>query len=767
MLVEVRSLLLSALVVVGLARQVVALESEHKEDPQLAAVVEKVMLAYGGRDSLIRLDGNCVLRGHEKVFPDTGGEAKEMTFQQVRKGAKLRIDLAGGGNGAASSTTVFDGSAGWKAGGRWVSDLPAEAVKVLREDRDRQPGVFAQFGQPGYTFQFLGRTTYKQVPVFSVQVAHGEHSPTAFFVDQNNFLVVGSNYSFLDSDTNAKVSVDTDYSEYRPVDGAMVPFKQTQTVNGKDSLVLALDGADLARSIDDALFRRPSQGGAVRLEKPVAVPIAYTQGELIVKVRLNGGEPVDFLIDTGASESMVDRRIAAEHFLDKQGQVEISGASGTVTTNTSVIKKLELGNLQLEDVHALILDLSPQSRQIGRPIGGIIGANVLSQFVVTLDFSRQSVTFTDPAAYQVPAGSTCVPFTQKPGLLVRASLNGRDEETFLLDTGAAFNHLPAAVARKYVQGQAQHLTEGTGLDGRPVRLGTLVIDTVLIGKQPVGKVNFTYPADGEANKARGGFFQTASTGILGNPFWQNFILSIDYRSQKLILQLAAARKAAGDAEKDITTGDTRLVINRDYRGAEIAYQKALFDAQSAADRKSEAKALGRLGNLHRVMAHDLSRPDQAKVAYQYFNRAQQLSRSIADREVEGRILADWSLLYSDNNQSALAGQTMQAGLLLAPNDPYVNVDSAVHLYRAKLYGDMQKYVDKALFLDPSNWQALWYQVKLSEMFLDTGKQMSTLKEILRFYPGSKLAHEKLNALTNPVPVPNVPATQGAPGADHM
>jgi hypothetical protein len=64
---------------------------------------------------------------------------------------------------------------------------------------------------------------------------------------------------------------------------------------------------------------------------------------------------------------------------------------------------------------------------------------------------------------------------------------------------------------------------------------------------------------------------------------------------------------------------------------------------------------------------------------------------------------------------------------------------------------MQKYVEKALFLEPSNWQALWYQVKLSENFFDTPKVVATLKEILRFYPWSKVAADKLKSLNMTVP----------------
>jgi GDP-D-mannose dehydratase len=59
---------------------------------------------------------------------------------------------------------------------------------------------------------------------------------------------------------------------------------------------------------------------------------------------------------------------------------------------------------------------------------------------------------------------------------------------------------------------------------------------------------------------------------------------------------------------------------------------------------------------------------------------------------------------------------------------------------------MQFYIEKALRLDAKNWQALWYQVKLSEMFGDSQKEKATLAEIVKFYPWSQVAQSKLKAL---------------------
>jgi tetratricopeptide (TPR) repeat protein len=151
-----------------------------------------------------------------------------------------------------------------------------------------------------------------------------------------------------------------------------------------------------------------------------------------------------------------------------------------------------------------------------------------------------------------------------------------------------------------------------------------------------------------------------------------------------------------------------------------------------------------------MMAHDLQRPEHARASYNYFSKADDIARKADLKDVRGRILADWSLLYSENGQPIEAKQTIDKALSLAPQDANVNVDYAVHLFRNHLYPEVQKYIEKALFLDPSNWQALWYQVKLSESFSDLKKEKETLSEIVRYYPWSKVAQDKLKALTEQV-----------------
>lgn len=741
----------------------------------LDEIVTRALTAYGGKEALAALETNSTTIGKQTG----GGDSASLVYRCARSGNKWRIDLesvsdatqntsaTASGEKAINTTSAFDGESAWRqqAGGE-LSVLSPDKLVWLNEQLKRQPTLLSYWQDKDHNFVLKGKTQYKQIPVYAIEVSTGSDKPTTLYLDQSNYQVVALSYD-VDSVADPKAGVEraavtVEYSEYRPSAGTSWPFKQVQMVNGKEVSQLELDSVDVSTPVDLALFNRPSNGTAYRISRPVSLPFDYSQKEILIKGRINGSDELDFLLDTGASETIIDRRVAAEYFLAKQGQYDIAAISGLITARTSVIKRLELGNLIMDEVQARIFDLMPQSRQLGKQIAGIIGTNVINKFLVTIDYGKPALTFADIDAGVRPAKAAAVTFTQKESPFVKVRFNGKDEQVLLVDTGAAFNHIPTAVAQKYLgadPANVRHFTEGTGLDGRAIRLGTVVVDNITIAGQPVRKVSFTFPYSTEPkglpNKStrEGGFFEDSRLGILGNPFWQNFIVTIDYKFQRLLLQANPVVKLRADIEQALTAGDTRLVVYRDYKQAELFYQQALMKADAGNDAKESARLLGRLGNLRRVMAKDLNRPEHAKAAYDFFVRGQDKAIKVHAQDVQGRILADWSLLYSDNGQTQEAKLTIDRAMQLAPQDPVVNVDAAVQLYRAKQFPEMQKYVEKALFLEPSNWQALWYQVKLSENFFDTPRVVATLKEILRFYPWSKLAQDKLKNLNVPTAAP--------------
>jgi predicted aspartyl protease len=708
-------------------------------------IVQKSLTAYGGRKKLMDF-GNDVQLSGQITYLKEGRHS--YPYKHARKEGRWRTDSElppQGSDGDTNRTqiTAFDGATCWESFGAAANPVSPGKAKWLIDAEKRQPFLLTSWMEPGFQFKLLGPTNYKSVPVWALEVEYVGEPATTLYLDQTNYLVTAITYRATEPEHDKSVNVAIEYSEYRPANGIIWPYRQTRLLNDQALEQIDLSECTNAEQLASDYFSMPGAGQTVRLGKVISVPFDYTQREIVCKGRIEDSDELVLLFDTGSSETIVDRRVAAQLFLAKGADFKITTMGGDVASQTTTIKRLEIGNLIANDVAARLLDLSPQSRQLAKPIAAIIGMNVIGNYLVTIDYSKPSITFADAIAGNRPTDQSAVSFTQTTAPLVKVILPGNDAVECLMDTGAAFNHLPAAAARRHLgKAPAGHITEGTGLDGRALRLGTITIDPVLIGSQSLRRVSFTYPASGDGGQKD----HQIEFGILGNPFWQNFVVTIDSRFQRLLLKSNPQAAIRSEMETAIANGDIALSTKRDFRTSEFSYQRALVLSDNARDLRYQAIAQGRLGNLRRTMAHDLQRPEHAQASYNYFSKADEMARKADLKDVEGRILADWSLLYSDNGQPAEARQAIDKAMLLAPQDATVNIDLAVHLFRQHLFPEAQKYIEKALFLDPGNWQALWYQLKLSETFADIKKEREILNEILKYYPWSKVAQEKLKSL---------------------
>jgi hypothetical protein len=742
-----------------LSAQNLSNEGEASVTPSvsLETIMEKALTAYGGISNLRSAYNNCELAGEIKFG---GSQGRIFAYKHVGKNGQWRTDVESNvdstnPNGVDVKITAFDGYRVWQSGGEGATYLSKEQSKLLEQDDDRRPFLLSLWKQPKYKFQFDGESEFHKVPAWSITISKLDETPCTLFLDKNNFMVLGITYTVSSNDRTVKG--ERVFSEYRPALGTVWPFRTAENLDGELAYEIALANAAAADSTGIDFFAKPGMKQNLRLTQAVTVPFDYSQKEIVCKARIDGSEELNLLFDTGSSDTIIDRRLAAQLFLSRGNDFKISTFGGDVSTQVTKIKRLEVGSLIINDVSAKVLDLSNQSRQLGKNIACVIGMNIIGNFLVTIDYSKPSLTFADLLSSQ-PLQQSSVPFSHISAPVVKATLAGNDTQEFLMDTGAAFNHIPTAVANRHLgrDGTAKHIVEGTGLDGRPVQLGTLAIDQVMIDSLPVHRVAFTYPIGSQAQQSplsnRLGQGDTKldsseNVGILGNPFWQNFVVTIDSQLLRIYLKPNPIVAIKNQIESALAFGDSQLITKRELRGAETAYQRALMLADSAREPRYQALAQGRLGNLRRIMAHDLKRPEHTQVAYNYFSKADEIARKADLKDVQGRVLADWSLLYSDNGQMMLAKQTIDKAMLLAPQDPNVNVDCAVHFFRARQYPEMQRYIDKVLFLDPDNWQGLWYQVKLSEMFNDLAKEKETLAEITKFYPWSKVASDKLKTVT--------------------
>lgn len=130
-----------------------------------------------------------------------------------------------------------------------------------------------------------------------------------------------------------------------------------------------------------------------------SVPINTIDGIVIVPISINGSVPLNFILDTGSPYTIITNVEAIQYFQLKKGkQINVSGL-GRDTQNLeaylSLNNTITIGKATSSEMKIVLLydqDFNLSGR-IGLPVYGIIGYDLLKDFVVEVDYSKNKISF--------------------------------------------------------------------------------------------------------------------------------------------------------------------------------------------------------------------------------------------------------------------------------------------------------------------------------------------------------------------------------------
>ena len=137
----------------------------------------------------------------------------------------------------------------------------------------------------------------------------------------------------------------------------------------------------------------------------VPLPLRLTSsGFMSGEVVLGGHDrPLNFIVDTGASVSVIDTEVAELETVKKhirEERVRVIGAAGAVEDVRSfTLPKVSFGPKEMEGVRAVELDLDLINEGSGFLQAGILGGNFLRNYKLTFNFKESRVYFSRPQSY--------------------------------------------------------------------------------------------------------------------------------------------------------------------------------------------------------------------------------------------------------------------------------------------------------------------------------------------------------------------------------
>ncbi|MEO8593325.1 MAG: aspartyl protease family protein [Candidatus Solibacter sp.] len=214
-------------------------------------------------------------------------------------------------------------------------------------------------------------------------------------------------------------------------------------------------------------------------------PSTSAQDGLLLAVRIDGGKPLQLLLDTGARGIVLNARAGRNLQLETVvgSQLQGLGDTGASQARVALARTVAFAGLVLEEC---LLEISDRSLTPGAD--GVIGADVFERFKIGIDAHAGMLHLTPFDADPSPAAAATPALGIRNLLLVHARIEGGREGLFLVDTGAAYSVIsPEYLPPAHCLGNAVEVQGAQGASSA-VRLSPLTFNiagTTFVDRSPV------------------------------------------------------------------------------------------------------------------------------------------------------------------------------------------------------------------------------------------------------------------------------------------
>jgi hypothetical protein len=292
---------------------------------------------------------------------------------------------------------------------------------------------------------------------------------------------------------------------------------------------------------------------AARSTPAAAIPFIHEDARIYVPVRIGSGSPHWFILDTGATGTIIDSKVAQEAGFKVSGGETVHGAGsgGSVQAQTSAVF-LRVGTVALRVAQPRVMDLAhllgPTS---GRAPAGIIGSQFFREHFVDVDFARRQIhvfarNSDHRPAYAAAVRLTFADWTPLTSVLLTLPAGRTIMANALIDLGAKSTFLipEPFINREKLRDAFPKTIEmplGAGVGGdtfyafaRAGGLGFADAPAMAL-KAPVVGLSI-----------RGTLRSTWHEGLLGADFLSRFRLGFDYAHRRLLLTQRGTEPAPFD-----------------------------------------------------------------------------------------------------------------------------------------------------------------------------------------------------------------------------
>jgi hypothetical protein len=284
------------------------------------------------------------------------------------------------------------------------------------------------------------------------------------------------------------------------------------------------------------------------------IPIEINNNLVVIPVVVNGQLPLKFILDTGVRTAILTEKIFSDILnLTYSRKYSVGGAGGR-----RMVEAFVTNNVTLDlppgihgEGHALLVleeDYLELRNYLGTDVHGILGYELFSRFIVSIDYEKKELVLTRPDRFKPRGRYITLPITiedTKPYIVTNVVMNDTTTASvkLLIDSGASHGLILEPDSDPKLAVPATHISSviGRGLGGiitgQIGRIGSLEL-----GKFEVENVIANFPDPNSYMDTLKTSRVVARNGAIGGEILSRFKVVFNFPHEKVYLKKNAAFK---------------------------------------------------------------------------------------------------------------------------------------------------------------------------------------------------------------------------------